>query len=149
MEWADAKLHYCQATYGARDYDSDCASTCSRTSNSAWNPYRSDCSGLVSWAWEIPAPGYVTGDFAPFSTSVSHTIDCVDLAPGDAVNLNSNEHIMLFKQWINHGSVAEFVQEPGCAYNPPVAQVSTIDVSCNGNSISLSGWGEFYAIRKN
>src|SRR6185295_19212940 len=58
-EWVKAKLHYCQAPNHHHDFDSACSSTCNRTNNAAWDPYRSDCSGLVSWAWGLPAPGRV------------------------------------------------------------------------------------------
>src|SRR5579875_1334683 len=77
MEWVNAQLHYCQAAYDAVDYDSSCwgfegsSHRCDRTSNTAWDAYRSDCSGFVTYAWGIPPVGdggYVTSDFAPFST---------------------------------------------------------------------------------
>src|SRR5581483_11686739 len=95
MQWVNAKLHYCQAAHGAYDGDTACwawegsSHRCSRESNSAWNAYRSDCSGFITWAWGLPpvgSGGYVTGDFAPFSNSFSHTIDGIDLEPGDALN---------------------------------------------------------------
>src|SRR4051794_6947619 len=73
-EWVAVKLHYCQAPNGGRDYDSACSTYCNRYKNPAWDPYRSDCSGLVSWAWGLPAPGRVTGQFAPFKTDISHAI---------------------------------------------------------------------------
>ncbi|MGH7330452.1 MAG: hypothetical protein ACREJX_19050, partial [Polyangiaceae bacterium] len=66
QQWVAAKLQYCQSANGARDYDTACSSTCNRTENPDWDPYRSDCYGFVSWAWELPAPGRVTGEFAPF-----------------------------------------------------------------------------------
>ena len=57
--WVDAKVPYCQAANHERDYDSACAMTCERPDNTNWDPYRSDCSGFVSWAWKLPAPGRV------------------------------------------------------------------------------------------
>ncbi len=67
MEWVDVKLKYCQAPNHAPDYDAACSSVCNRKDNKKWNPYRSDCSGLVSWAWGLPAPGLTTLGFAPYS----------------------------------------------------------------------------------
>ncbi len=110
MEWVDAKLHYCQASHGAVDFDNACwawegsSHRCERTSNAAWNAYRSDCSGFVTYAWGLPPVGdggYVTSDFAPFSNKFSHTIDGHSLEPGDALNKTSDEHIILFKAWAN------------------------------------------------
>src|SRR5437016_1896449 len=63
MLWVDAMLHYCQAPNHQRDYDAACPTTCDRQDNVDWDPYRSDCSGFVSWAWGLPAPGRVTSQF--------------------------------------------------------------------------------------
>ena len=112
------KLHYCQSPNGAHDYDASCSTVCSRTSNPAWDPYRSDCSGLVSWAWGLPAPGRVTSEFAPFETDDHHAIDANDLQPGDAVN--NSDHMMLFKDWITPGTSAVFIEEPGCSAPRPM-----------------------------
>jgi hypothetical protein len=117
-EWVNAKLHYCQAAQGDVDGDSSCwawegsSHRCDRTSNSAWNAYRSDCSGFVTWAWGLPAVGdggYVTSEFAPYATSFSHTISGSDLQPGDALNKTPDEHIILFKQWVSAGHSAVFM----------------------------------------
>ena len=103
-QWVTAQLQYCQSANGQPDYDTSCSSTCMRESNPAWDPYRSDCSGFVSWAWELPAPGLVTGDFAPIGSSDSATIQCTDMQPGDAANRYPNTgHIVLFKQWVTPG----------------------------------------------
>src|SRR4051794_29340739 len=64
--WVDAKVPYCQSPNHKPDADADCASICTRPDMPDWDPYRSDCSGFVSWAWDLPAPGRTTGDFAPF-----------------------------------------------------------------------------------
>ena len=80
MQWVDAKLHYCQAAHGAVDFDKACwgfegpSHRCDRASHAAWNAYRSDCSGFITWAWGLPAVGdggYVTSEFAPFGKSFS------------------------------------------------------------------------------
>lgn len=147
-QWVTAKLQYCQAANGARDYDSACSSICHRTSNADWDPYRSDCSGFVSWAWELPAPGRVTSEFAPFDTTVSTAIKCTDMKPGDAANLNAGGHIVLFKNWITAGSKAVFIEEPGCSSATPYAHEFTSDVTCSGNDVDIAYEGEtFTAIR--
>jgi len=148
LEWVNAQLQYCQAPNGARDYDSACSTYCHRKSNPSWDPYRSDCSGLASWSYGLSAPGLTTYGYAPFSTAVSYAIQASALQPGDAVN--NNDHIMLFKQWITHGSEAEFYEEPGCSSNPPHARLTTTSVSISGSSIHVSENGmTFTAIRRN
>ena len=159
MEWVNAKLHYCQAARGAVDYDSSCwawegsSHRCDRESNSAWNAYRSDCSGFVSWAWGLPAVGdggYVTSEFAPYGTSFSHTIQGVDLEPGDALNKNPDEHIILFVRWETKGLSAVFMEEPGCSSSIPYAHEFTSNVSVSGDSVYVDYEGaSFYAIRYN
>jgi hypothetical protein len=145
-EWVKAKLHYCQSPNHARDYDTACSTYCERTDNAAWNPYRSDCSGLVSWAWGLPAPGRVTGEFAPFQNDITHTISASSLEAGDAVN--NSEHVMLFKAWVVHGSEATFIEEPGCSSSMPYAHEFTSHVSISGDSIYVSYEGKsFTAIR--
>jgi len=144
--WVAAKLHYCQAPNHQRDYDSACASTCNRTSNPQWDPYRSDCSGLVSWAWALPAPGRVTGEFAPFQNDITKAIPATSLREGDAVN--NSDHIMLFKKWTTPGKVATFIEEPGCSSATPYAHEFTSAVTISGSSIHVNYNGmTFTAIR--
>jgi len=157
MEWVDADLHYCQAAHGAVDGDSSCwawegsSHVCDRESNAAWNAYRSDCSGFVTWAWGLSPVGdggYVTSNFAPFSNTFSHTIDGSQLQPGDALNLTSDEHIVLFKQWVVVGQSAVFMEEPGCSSSPPYAHEFTSNVSISGDEVYIDYEGAtFYAIR--
>ena len=159
MEWVDADLHYCQAAYGDVDYDSSCwawegaSHRCDRQSNSAWNAYRSDCSGFVTWAWGLPPVGdggYVTSEFAPYDNSFSHTIDGAQLQPGDALNKTPDEHIVLFKQWVTHGESAIFMEEPGCSVSTPYAHEFTSSVSISGSEVYIDYEGAtFYAIRYN
>jgi len=158
-EWVNAKLHYCQAAHNAVDFDSACwgfegsSHRCDRQSNAAWNAYRSDCSGFVTWAWGMPPVGdggYVTSDFAPFSNKFSHTIDGHNLLPGDALNKTNNEHIILFKKWTNPGHTAVFMEEPGCSSSQPYAHEFTSNVSISGDKVFVSYEGAtFYAIRYN
>ncbi len=135
-EWVAVKLKYCQSANGARDYDAACSTYCSRQSNPQWDPYRSDCSGFVSWAWGLPSPGRVTGQFAPFVSDITKAIPAIDLQPGDAVN--NSEHIMLFKEWVTKGSVATFLEEPGCSSATPYAHALTSNVTISGNSIHVA-----------
>ncbi len=145
-EWVKVKLHYCQSPNHAPDGDAACSSVCNRYDDPAWNPYRSDCSGLVSWAWGLPAPGRVTWELAPFQSDISHTIPASSLQPGDAVN--SQPHIMLFKEWVVPGKRATFIEEPGCSSATPYAHELTSDVSINGSDIYVAEHGAtFVAIR--
>jgi len=144
-QWVTAKLKYCQAPNHERDYDAACSSICDRQDNPAWDPYRSDCSGLVSWAWKLPAPGRVTTQFAPFKTDITHVIQATNLAPGDAVN--NSEHIMLFKKWITHPTKAVFIEEPGCSTSEPYAHEVTATVTISGSTIHVPGFDAFTAIR--
>ena len=143
-QWVTAKLAYCQSANGESDPDPACSSTCQRQSDPQWDPYRSDCSGLVSWAWQLAAPGLSTDLFAPFDTSVSNAIQCTDLKPGDAVNRNSGGHMALFKQWVTPGQRAVFVEEPGCSAAEPWAHEFTSDVTCSGTDVDITYEGETY-----
>jgi hypothetical protein len=143
--WVAAKLQYCQSANHARDYDSACSATCNREDNAAWDPYRSDCSGLVSWAWKLPAPGRVTTEFAPFRTDITQAIQATNLEPGDAVN--NVDHIMLFKKWITHPTKAVFIEEPGCSTSEPYAHETTATVTISGTTINVPGHSPFTAIR--
>jgi hypothetical protein len=145
-QWVNVHLHYCQAPNHERDYDAACSSYCNRTDNSAWDPYRSDCSGLISWAWGLAPPGRITTQFAPFETDISHSISGSSLQPGDAVN--NSEHVMLFKQWVHPGTEAVFIEEPGCSSSTPYAHEVTSSVSISGSTVHVSWNGmTFTAIR--
>jgi uncharacterized membrane protein YgcG len=148
MQWVTAKLLYCQSANGQPDYDTACSSVCTRESNALWDPYRSDCSGFVSWAWGLSAPGRVTSEFAPFDTTVSKTIQASELLPGDACNRNSGGHIVLFEKWVTPGQSALFMEEPGCSASEPYAHEFTSDVTLDGVNIDIAYEGTtFTAIR--
>ena len=134
-QWVSAQLLYCQSPNHASDaIDPACPAVCNRTSNAAWDPYRSDCSGLVSWAWGLPAPGHTTYGFAPFATDITTAIPAASLAPGDAVN--NSDHVMLFKAWV--GQQATFIEEPGCSTTPDYAHEFTSAVTLNGDQITVA-----------
>jgi MYXO-CTERM domain-containing protein len=151
--WVTAKLLYCQSPNGASDtIDPSCPAVCMRQSNPAWDPYRSDCSGLVSWAWGLPAPGRTTAELAPNMTDITKVIDASTLAMGDAVctdDATSNDHhVMLFKAWTVPGQEATFIEEPGCSATPDYAHEFTSAVTLSGTSITVKYNGmTFSAIR--
>src|SRR5450432_1572254 len=101
-QWVAAKLPYCQSANHQPDGDTACSPTCTRPDNPAWDDYRSDCSGLLSWAWGLPAPGRVTWELAPAQTDITSTIPALSLEPGDAVN-KPHDHTMVFKAWLVPG----------------------------------------------
>ncbi len=144
--WVDAKVPYCQAPNHKPDADTSCAATCTRPDVPDWDPYRSDCSGFVSWAWDLPAPGRTTGDFAPFVTDITKAITATDLAPGDAVN--NDTHMMLFVAWTMPGAEATFMEEPGCSASQPYAREFTAAVTTTGQTIVVTSHGTFTAIRR-
>jgi MYXO-CTERM domain-containing protein len=152
-EWVTAQLQYCQSPNGADDsIDPSCSPVCHRTSNPDWDPYRSDCSGLVSWAWDLPAPGRTTAEFAPNETDITSEIQASSLQTGDAVctddSTSSDHHIMLFKAWTIQGQEATFIEEPGCSSNPDYAHEFTSSVTLSGTSITVAYNGvTFHAIR--
>jgi hypothetical protein len=152
-EWVTNQLQYCQAAYGQTDYDQACWSMpweqndrCYRNSNPAWDAYRSDCSGLVSYAWGLPAPGRTTYGFYPFMSDITSAIPGSQLRAGDAIN--NSDHVMLFKQWVTAGSRAVFIEEPGCSTTVKHAHEVTVDVTISGSTVTPAGYGaSFTAIR--
>lgn len=72
--------------------------------------HRMDCSGLVSMAWGLPAPGLTT-DTLP---QVSHRIDKEDLLPGDIlVNTapGAAGHTLIFAGWADDAHTRYFAYE--------------------------------------
>jgi len=88
-------------------------------SNSAWNAYRSDCSGFVTWAWGFlrwGTGGYVHVRVRRRTTTRSSPHDLRQRsAARDALNKTPDEHIILFKQWVSVGHVRRLMEEPGCS----------------------------------
>lgn len=149
MLWVAAKLPYCQAPNHKHDADTDCSSTCTRPDNPDWDPYRSDCSGLVSWAWDLPPPGRTTATLAPFDLEVSTEIDAATLQPGDAIN--NDHHTMLFAHWNDAaaGTTREghFIEEPGCSSDEPYAREIDAQVTLAGSTVTVQYRGSYTAIR--
>ena len=147
QEWVAAKVPYCQAPNHQPDDDKACSKTCTRPNNPLWDPYRSDCSGFVSWSWGLAAPGRTTAELAPAVQDITHTIDPLSLLPGDAVNKPS-DHTMLFVKWLTPGKRATFIEEPGCSAAQPYARQVDSDVTIKGMSITVTENGiTFSAIR--
>jgi hypothetical protein len=135
MNWVRMQLLYCQSPNGQPDGDQDCSAICNRLSNPKWDAYRSDCSAFVSFAYGIPPPGRVTWEFAPSKTDLSFNITAQELQPGDALNSVPDEHIMLFKQWLNEERTAvQLMEEPGCAMDMPYARITetTLNYTSDG-----------------
>lgn len=145
--WVVAGVPYCQAINHARDNDPACPATCTRPDEPAWDDYRSDCSGLISWAWGLPSAhgGRITRELAPFVRDVSVPIAARELAPGDAVNNAS--HAMLFARWLVPGTRALFIEEPGCTSPTPYAHELALDVAIVDDTV-IVGDRAFTAIRR-
>lgn len=114
-QWVNVGMLYCQVPNG--QWDSFCGYTCSRTgaANTAqWNPYRSDCSGLVSWAWGVAAPGWNTNTIFN-DTTQTQRVGYWDMQMGDAITTHngSTGHTMIFHGWNADGSARVF-QELRC-----------------------------------
>lgn len=144
--WIDVAMPYCGGPNGGADVI--CGGTCVRTGRSkapAWDAYRSDCSGFVSWSWGLAAPGASTASLAPFDTRVSEVITVDDLAPGDA--LNTSGHVMLFGGWVDRAAnQATILQESRCGQ---VAEEKVITLTPLGpTSLARSDGRRFTPIRK-
>ena len=73
--------------------------------------FRQDCSGFVSMAWQISSNPNTAG-FAPYSKSVSSQLsNYSDLLPGDALNKQPREHIILFAGWANSAHTSMYIYE--------------------------------------
>ncbi len=150
--WVSAAVPYC----GGVNFGTDaiCGGTCERTGaadNSAWNSYRSDCSGFVSYSWGLAAPGLTTSGFAPFDTSVSSEIDADELQPGDALNSVPEQHIVLFAGWADKSAgQANIIEEYDCDHDA-TAHVLTLEFSAGSSSVYIPDWApqSYRAIRKN
>jgi hypothetical protein len=143
--WIAAGMPYCGGPNGGDDVI--CGGTCERdgaAESAEWDDYRSDCSGFVSWAWDLPAPGRVTKTFAPYDTEASVVISVDDLEPGDA--LNSGSHVMLFGGWVDEeAGKATILQESRCGTK---ASEKVVTFTPIGSSLlELSDGRQFHTIR--
>lgn len=97
--------------------------------------YRSDCSGLISAAWGLPAPGHTTYSFAggPWDDGASYVITPGELQPGDALNYPGSPsagtgHIMLYLSGDFNSGYVEVIEEFNWD-NPAVHRWRNIDPS--------------------
>jgi len=65
------------------------------------SPWRCDCSGIASYAWELAAPGQVTQTLPRYSTRLSAW---TDMKPGDII-LKPDQHVEMFHEWTSGTSV--------------------------------------------
>lgn len=143
--WIEASMPYCGGPNGGKDVI--CGGTCTRSGESKkpeWDKYRSDCSGFVSWAWELPAPGRTTSTLAPYDDEVSAVIDVKDLAVGDA--LNAKGHTMLWGGWVDEAAgKALILQESRCGQvaHEKVSTFSKVDAT----TLKISDGRTFRPIR--
>lgn len=142
-EWVAQKVLYC--TVANHKWDATCSYTCNRPT-AAWDAYRSDCSGFVSWCWQLasqPASRTYMVDKAGADGWTSIPID--SLTTGDA--LVCNGHIMLFSRWVSSTSF-EIYQESSCG---KVANVGTRTFKRNPDGTLLIGSDTriYHPIRRN
>lgn len=154
-QWVAVKMPYCQAVNGGTELDRKCVSlrgsrTCNRTgaaNRPSWNGYRSDCSGLVSFAWGLKAPGLTTRGFLP---GAAKYVPTQDLQPGDAL-VRPGRHVVLFARWIDKDKgQATVIAEPGCASRGGAyAQEQTWSLGAKPGAQPGQHWssGTYYAIR--
>ena len=102
-EWVDAEVPY------------------SKTPQPDWENYRADCSGYVSYAWELGARGETTRTLP----NVATLIRVEDLKPADIILDNSPNfnHVILFVRWTNKASLTfRAYEEVGDFYERAVAR---------------------------
>ncbi len=161
QSWAKIDMPYCGGVPGGPD--ALCGGTCTERlappfNRPEWNRYRSDCSGFVSFVWQLDyEDGHRTWGFAPFNQegeTFSHLIDAKDLLPGDALNTTNSErgtqHIMLFVGWVDKAAgIAHTIEEAFCPYD--IIDTARRQITfLGGSEVALSGEDRrFYAIRKN
>ncbi|MHB1843271.1 MAG: NlpC/P60 family protein, partial [Deltaproteobacteria bacterium] len=107
-DWVNRGVPYCQCVSGQG------------------GPYRTDCSGFVSYVWGLPPPGQTTWFFAGGSSDngTSKQISWSELTPGDALN-NGPDHIMLFAGWVDSNDICT-IEEHNTGY-PAQFMVHSLD----------------------
>jgi hypothetical protein len=142
-QWVAEKVLYCAVSNNK--WDSVCGYQCERP-KAAWDAYRSDCSGYVSWCWQIASqPSSRTYMVDKAGTDGWKTIPIDALAPGDA--LVCNGHIMLFSRWVSATSF-EIYQESNCG---KVANFGTRTFKRNADGTLMIGSDTrvYHPIRRN
>lgn len=153
--WVDVDMPYCGGVN--RGPDAICDGTCQRSGaadRAEWNVYRSDCSGFISYVWQLPPVdgGRRTWELAPFDTSVSEEVDAAALQPGDALNATiadlQSQHVMLFAGWIDSAlHLARIIDEANC--HDDIVDAQRTLTLLGGSRVLVSGRAhEFAAIRR-
>ena len=129
--WVDARVPYNQnSSYGSP-------------------PYRMDCSGFISMAWEL-GQSFVTG-------TLPHTVvnNADDLRPGDAINnkqVGNNGHVVMFVQWSGNWNQGRrnFIayEENGGTYGRTVQTTLTLEKFGNAWNITQYNRAPWYLQRK-
>jgi cell wall-associated NlpC family hydrolase len=154
QQWVNAKMPYCGAVPGG--WDGICGVTCTgRARRSDWDVYRSDCSGFVSWVWQLKfEDGHRTWGFAPFNqegAAFSEKISPNDLQPGDALNSTTNDiysqHIILFAGWVDKANgMIKTLEEANCSADLVVNENRKMTVQ--GDGTVWVGGKQYWPIRK-
>ena len=147
-------MPYCGGVPGGSD--AICGGICTgRTRKPEWDVYRSDCSGFISWVWQLKFDnGHRTWGFAPFNqegAAFSERIAAKDLQPGDALNSSTadrqSQHIILFAGWVDRtNGIIKTREEANCTADLIVNDNRKMVINGDG-SVSLGGVG-FWPIRK-
>jgi hypothetical protein len=156
--WRAAKMPYCGATPG--NFDGICGKTCTERQTASllkpeWNIYRSDCSGYVSFVWQLAfEDGHRTWGFAPFNDegpAFSEVIAPSALQPGDVLNSATpdifKQHIILFAGWVDQANgYARTLEEANCDADLVDTPKRKLVINKDG-SVSLEGRA-FWPVRK-
>ncbi|MDB4941676.1 MAG: hypothetical protein JWP97_1210 [Labilithrix sp.] len=140
-----ANIEYCGGAAGEPD-GTDCHLGICHPPAGPWTGYRSDCSGFLSYVWQIPSDPithtYMTDESGPQGWN---TIDLEDLRTGDAIVADG--HIKLFNRFIGSSAV-EVYEEYFCHH---VARKVTQGFRrIGGGEILIDGDDRpYHAIRRN
>ena len=142
QQWVDLGVPYCGGVNGGTDYI--CGGTCSRPSE-PWNNYRSDCSGYVSWCWQISSDPTTNGYMSDVAGANGWTtVQISQMQAGDAFVCNG--HIKLFSKFVSATS-AEIYEESDCGQ---VAHKAVQSFTKSGNTLLFQYDNRVYhPIRRN
>ncbi len=144
-QWVNVGMQYCQVPNF--QWDSFCGYTCNRTgaaNTTQWNPYRSDCSGLVSWAWGVGAPGWDTTTIFN-DTTQTQRIGYWDIQMGDSISRLG--HTMIFHGWNADGSARVF-QELRCGLKAQDVNIAFIKNSDGSLTWPGDNYNVYWPTRK-
>jgi hypothetical protein len=141
-DYVAANVPYCGGVRGGTDYI--CGGTCQRPA-APWDHYRSDCSGFVSWCWQIASDPTTSGYMTDTAGANGwHSVAIDDLAAGDAVVCDG--HIKLFSKLVTAGS-AEIYEEYNCGH---VAHKAVQTFTRSGDTLKFAYDSRVYhGIRRN